>query len=51
MNIYQKQNETEKATAKYNRIMELFPDTDVANRAKTLITPAEQPATGQTPTE
>jgi hypothetical protein len=33
-----------KATAKYNRIIELFPDTDVANRAKTLMAPAE--ATG-----
>ena len=41
MDIYHKQNEAEKATAKYNRIIELFPDTDVANRAKTLMAPAE----------
>ena len=41
MNIYHKQNEADKATAKYNRILELFPDTDVANRAKTLMTPTE----------
>lgn len=34
--IYLKQNETDKATEKQNRILELFPDTDVANRAKAL---------------
>lgn len=34
--IYLKQNETDKATEKQNRIQELFPDTDVANRAKAL---------------
>ena len=44
MDIYHKQNETEKATAKYNRILELFPDTELANRAKALMAPAE--ATG-----
>ena len=41
MNIYHKQNEAEKATAKYARILELFPDTEVANRAKTLMEPTE----------
>lgn len=45
MDIYHKQNDTEKATAKYNRLMELFPDTDVANRAKAIMSPTEQPAT------
>ena len=42
MNIYHKQNETEKATAKYTRILELFPDTEVANRAKALMEPTEK---------
>ena len=51
MDVYHKQNEAEKATAKYNRIMELFPDTDVANRAKALMTPTEQPVQQQTTTE
>ena len=41
MDIYRKQNETDKATAKYARILELFPDTEVANRAKTLMEPAQ----------
>ena len=45
MDIYHKQNDTEKATAKYNRLMELFPDTDVANRAKAIMSPTEQPVT------
>ena len=45
LDIYHKQNETDKATEKYNRILELFPDTDVANRAKTLMTPKEQATT------
>ena len=33
MDIYRNQGETEKAAEKYNRILELFPDTDVAKRA------------------
>lgn len=33
METYQKQNETEKATEKYNRILELYPDTELAQRA------------------
>lgn len=51
MDIYHKQNETDKATAKYNRILELFPDTDVANRAKALMNSTEQSTTEQTTTE
>ena len=31
--IYLSKNETEKATEKFNRIIALFPDTDVARRA------------------
>lgn len=45
MDMYQKKNESEKATEKYNRILELFPDTELANRAKALMNPSEQPAT------
>lgn len=41
LNIYQKRNETEKATQTYNRILELFPDTDVAKRAATLMNPEQ----------
>ena len=48
MDIYHKQNETEKANTIYNRIIELFPDTDVANRAKALIAPTEQTEEQQT---
>lgn len=48
MDIYHKQDETDKANTIYNRIIELFPDTDVANRAKTLMTPAEQTEEQQT---
>lgn len=33
IDIYRSQGETDKATEKYNRILELFPDTDVAKRA------------------
>ncbi len=33
MQAYQKKNETEKATAKYNRILELYPDTELAQKA------------------
>lgn len=39
MDIYQKQGETEKATTKYNRILELYPDTDIAKRATELMKP------------
>ena len=48
MDIYHKQNETEKANTIYNRIIELFPDADVANRAKALMTSAEQTEEQQT---
>lgn len=41
MDIYQKQGETEKATAKYNRILELYPDKDIAKRANELMNPQE----------
>ncbi len=41
MDIYRKQNETDKAKVKYARILELFPDTEVANRAKTLMEPEQ----------
>lgn len=34
MDIYNYQGEKEKATQKYNRILELYPDTDIAKRAK-----------------
>ena len=39
MDIYQKQGETEKATAKYNRILELYADKDIAKRATELMKP------------
>ncbi len=45
MDIYHKQNETEKATTKYNRILELFPETELANRAKALMSPPAQTQT------
>lgn len=50
MDIYHKQNETEKADTIYRRIIELFPDTDVANRANALMKPKEQ-TEGQQTTE
>lgn len=39
MDIYQKKGETEKATAKYNRILELYADKDIAKRATELMKP------------
>ena len=33
MQAYQKKNDMEKATTKYNRILELFPDTELAQKA------------------
>ena len=48
VDIYQKQKETDKANAKYNRILELFPDSEVANRAKTLMEPTEPSSTKPT---
>lgn len=39
MDIYQKNGETEKATAKYNRILELYADKDIAKRATELMKP------------
>lgn len=42
MDIYQKQGETEKATAKYNRILELYPDKEIAQRATALMKPESQ---------
>ena len=41
MDIYRRQGETEKATAKFNRIVELFADTDVAKRASEKMKPTE----------
>ncbi len=38
MDIYQKQDKIEEATAKYNRILELYPDTELAQRAKETMT-------------
>lgn len=45
LDIYVKKNNVEKATEKYNRIIELFADTDLANRAKELMKSVEQPKT------
>lgn len=42
MDIYQKQGESEKATAKYNRILELYQDKDIAKEAKELMKPKEK---------
>lgn len=42
MDIYQKRGETEKATAKYNRIMELYPEKDIAKRAAEFMKPKEE---------
>ena len=41
MDIYHKKGDTEKATAKYNRILELYPDKDIAKRATELMKPQE----------
>lgn len=50
MSAYQKQGNTEQATAMYNRILELYPNTDLATEAGNVmgIKPAEQPQEGQT---
>ena len=45
MDIYQKQGETEKATVKYNRILELYPDKDIAKKATELMKPQEEATT------
>ena len=39
MDIYQKQDEVQKATEKYNRILELYADKDIAKRATELMKP------------
>lgn len=39
--IYQKEGQTEQATAKFSRILELFPDTEVAKRASDKMKTAE----------
>ena len=41
LDIYISRNEEEKVTETYNRIMELFPDTEVATRATALMNPQE----------
>jgi len=41
MDIYRRQGDMEKATTKFNRIVELFADTDVAKRASEKMKPAE----------
>lgn len=38
MDAYHKREETDKATAKYERILELYPDTEVAQRATEIMT-------------
>ena len=49
MSAYQKQGNTEQATAKYNRILELYPNTDLAKEAGVVmgVAPAEQTQEGQ----
>ena len=37
MHIYEKQDKVEEATAKYSRILELYPDTELAERAKEIM--------------
>lgn len=41
MDIYQSKGETEKATAKYNRILELYADTEIAQKATKIMKPEE----------
>ena len=48
MDIYQKQGETEKATAKYNRILELYADKDIAKKATELMKPEAEKTTETT---
>lgn len=42
METYQKQGETEKATEKYNRILALYPDTEIAAKATEKMTPQSE---------
>ena len=39
---YQKKEQADKATAIYNRILELYPDKDVAKKATEFMKPAEE---------
>jgi len=48
MNSYQKTDEEEKAKELYEKIMELFPDSDVANKATEIITGSQTSDTTQT---
>ena len=50
---YQKKDQTEKATNIYNRILELYPDKDVAKKATEFMKPAEETTQASTaqPTE
>ena len=50
---YQKKDQSEKATGIYNRILELYPDKDVAKKATEFMKPAEETSQGETtqPTE
>lgn len=42
MNAYQKSGDTEKANTTYNRILELYPETDIATQAKEAMTGTTQ---------